>query len=123
MVIRPGHLRIFRDKVQKEGQMKRWKDPDENIPNMILEDYKKFFIDPIRQKPPFGFNSISRDIFENQNKKVRNLSNIGYRLLNFISYCHLFFSYCIGYINEENMKKYLIKNTDILRTIEIDCNY
>ena len=120
MVIRPGHLRIFRDKAHKEGQMKRWHDPDENIPNILLEDYKKNIIDPIRQKPAFGFNSISRDYFENQNKKVRNLSNIGYRLLNFISYCHLFFSYCIGYINEENMKKYLIKNTDILKIIEID---
>ena len=122
MVIRPGHLRIFRDKAHKEGQMSRWKDPDENIPNILLEDYKKNFIDPIRKKPGFGFNSISRDYFENQNKKVRNLSNIGYRLLNFISYCHLFFSYCIGYISEENMKKYLIKNTDILRIIEIDWN-
>ena len=122
MVIREGHLRLFRDKAQKEGQMKRWKDPDENIPNMILEDYKKKIIDPIRQQPAFGFNSISRDYFENQNKKVRNLSNIGYRLLNFISYCHLFFSYCIGYISEENMKKYLIKNSDILKIIEIDWN-
>ena len=122
MVIRPGHYRLFRDKAQKEGQMKRWKDPDENIPNKLLEDYKKEVIDPIRNTPAFGFNSIERDFFENQNKKVRNLSNIGYRLLNFISYCHLFFSYCSGYISEENMNKYLIKNTDILRIIELDWN-
>ena len=123
MVVRPGHYRLFRDKAQKEGQMKRWKDPDENIPNMLLEDYKKTVIDPIRNTPAFGFNSIERDFFENQNKKVRNLSNIGYRLLNFISYCHLFFSYCTGYISEENLKKYLIKNTDILRIIELDWNF
>ena len=122
MAIRPGHLRIFRDKTHKEGQMRRWKDPDENIPNMILEDYKKNIIDSIRKRNSSGFHSIERDYFESQNKKVRNLSIIGYRLLNFISYCHLFFSYCIGNISEENMKNYLIKNTEILTIIEIDWN-
>ena len=120
MVVRPGHYRLFRDKAQKEGQMRRWKDPDENIPNMLLADYKKQVIDPIRKKSAFGFNSIDRDYFEKQDKKVRNLSIIGYRLLNFISYCYLFFNYCLGNITKENLNKYLIQNTNILRIIEID---
>ena len=120
MVIRDGHYRIFKDAKQKVGQMSRWKDPDENIPNMLLDDYIKKVIEPIRKKSNFGFNSISRDFFENQNKKVRNLSNIGYRLLNFISYCHLFYGYCLGYISEENLKKNLIQNMTIIKIIQTD---
>ena len=124
MVIRPGHYRIFKDKEQKIGQMKRWNDSDENIPNIILADYIQKVIEPIKKKcsNSFGFNSVSRDFFEQQNKKIRNLSNIGYRLINFISYSHLFFSFCLGNISEDNMKKYLIENMNILKIIETDWN-
>ena len=122
MIIRPGHLRIFKDGKQKAGQMSRWKDPDENIPNITLDKYIKEIIEPIRKNCSFGFNPISRDFFENQKKKVRNLSNIGYRILNFISYCHLFYSYCLGYISEDNMKNNLVQNMTILKIIETDWN-
>ena len=122
MVIREGHYRIFKDAKQKVGQMSRWKDPDENIPNILLDEYIKKVIEPIRKKSSFGFNSVSRDFFENQNKKVRNLSNIGYRLLNFISYCHLFYGYCLGNISEENLKKNLIENMTIIKIIQTDWN-
>ena len=120
MVIRDGHYRIFKDGKQKVGQMSRWHDPDENIPNILLDDYIKKIIEPIRKNSNFGFNSISRDFFENQNKKVRNLSNIGYRLLNFISYCHLFYGYCLGYISEENLNNNLIQNMTIIKIIQTD---
>jgi hypothetical protein len=53
----------------------------------------------------FGFNEIDKGFFENQDKNIRKLSNIGYRLLNFISYCHLFYSYCLGNINQEELNK------------------
>ena len=122
MILREGHYRIFRDAKQKVSQMSRWHDPDENIPNLLLDEYIKKVIEPIRKSCSFGFNSISRDYFENQKKKVRNLSNIGYRLLNFISYCHLFFSYCLGYIPENNLNKYLIQNMSILKIIQTDWN-
>ena len=120
MVVRPGHYRLFKDIAQKQGQMNRWRDPEENIPNLILEDYYKKVIEPIKNSPSFGFNSISRDYFENQNKNIRKLSNIGYRLLNLISYYHLFFTYCLGNISEQNLEKYLIKNMNILKIIETD---
>ena len=122
MIIRPGHYRIFRDIKQKVGQMSRWNDPDENIPNILLADYIKTVIEPIRKKGTLGFIKISRDFFENQNKKVRNLSNIGYRLLNFISYCHLFYAYCLDSITENKMKEFLIENMTIFQIIETDWN-
>ena len=120
MVVRPGHYRIFKDIKQKVGQMSRWNDPEANIPNKILDDYIKDVIEPIRKKSAFGFNITDKDYFERQDKKIRKLSNIGYRLLNFISYCHLFYSYCLGYISNDEFNKSLIKNCDIFKIIQID---
>ena len=39
MVIRPGHLRIFKDEKAKKYQMRVFDEVDENIPNMILDEY------------------------------------------------------------------------------------
>ena len=63
---------------------------------------------------------MDRYYFEDQFKKVRKLSNIGYRLLNFISYCHLFYSFCLENISEEFLNKCLILNCDIITIIKID---
>ena len=122
MVVRPGHYRLFKNKDQQQEQMSRWNDPKENIPNILLEEYYKKVIEPIKKEPSFGFNPISSEYFLKQNKRVRKLSNIGYRLLNLISYCHLFFTYCLGNISEQNLKKYLIKDMNILKIIEMDWN-
>ena len=120
MVIRPGHYRIFKDQAQKNSQMNRWHDPDDNIPNRILDDYIRDVIDPIRKKSGYGFNVIDRDFFEKQDKKIRKLTNIAYRLLNYVSYCHLFYSFCLGNMTNLQLNKYLIKNCDILKIIQID---
>ena len=122
MVIRKGHYRIFKDLNQKTAQMSRWHDPDENIPNRTLDEYIKEVIDPIRKNSGNGFNVVAKDFFEKQDKKIRKLSNIGYRLLNFISYCHLFYSYCLGNISKAQLEACLITNCDILKIIQIDWN-
>ena len=77
-------------------------------------------IEPIKMKYSYKFNSISKEYFEDKEKKIRNLSKIGYRLLNFISYCHLFFTYCIGNISEEMLKRFLIKDMSIQQIIKSD---
>ena len=120
MVIRPGHYRIFKDQAQKVKQMSRWHDPDENIPNIIYDDYIKKIIEPIRNKSGYGFNIVTRDYFQSQDKKIRKLSNIGYRILNLITYSHIFFSFCIGNLTQNKFNEYLIKNCNILNIIDID---
>ena len=122
MVIRPGHYRIFKNKGHKEREMDKYNESDSNIPFKYLDQYKNEVIDPILNKAAFGFNQINMDYFKSQDKDVRKLSVIGYRLLNFISYSHLFFAYCLGYISEENMKKCLIKDMDIIQIIKSDWN-
>ena len=118
MVIRDGHFRIFKDEGQKQEQMEAYGEIDENFPNLTLAEYKLTVIEPIKQQTTFGFYSISRQFFENQNKNLRNLSIIGYRLLNYICYCHLFFAYCLDYISEKDLQLCLIQGMDILKIIE-----
>ena len=118
MELRKGHYRIFKDKNQKEEQMTMFDEIDINIPNMTLADYKMKIIEPIKNQSVCGFISITKEYFEKENKIIRNLSIIGYRLLNFINYCHLFFAYCLGFIPEQNLKLCLIKNMNIINIIE-----
>ena len=120
MVIRPGHIRIFKDQKAKKYQMKVFDEVDENIPNMILEDYINQVIEPIRKKSNKGIVEISKNYFEKKNKMIRNLSQIGYRLLNFILYSHLFFGFCIGNIQENDLKKFLIKDINIIDILFLD---
>ena len=118
MVIRPGHLRIFKDEKAKKYQMRVFDEVDENIPNMILSDYIKNIIEPIRNKNYTGIEICSKNYFIKNNKQIRNLTQINYRLLNFIFYSHLFFGYCIGNIDEFDIKNYLIQNMNIIEIIE-----
>jgi hypothetical protein len=85
-----------------------------------INSIKDIYIPGIDEK--LYINKVNKKQFLNSKKKVRNLSPIGYRLLNFITYSHLFFGYCSGYISEEDMKKCLIEDMDILEIIKKDWN-
>ena len=123
MVIREGHYRIFKNQEQKDEQMNMFGDTDKNIPNMLLDDYKTKVIDPILKNSIFGINQITKIRFEQNNLKVRNLSKIGYRLLNFILYSHLFFGHCLGYITDDNMNKYICEGLSCIKMLEIDWDF
>ena len=91
MVIRDGHYRIFLDLNQKNKELNRFGDNDINIPNMILSDYRANIINPKMEEQAFDINKPSKDIFKYNDIKIRKLSTVGYRLLNFILYSHFFF--------------------------------
>ena len=71
-----------------------------NCQNVI----KQSFI-PGNVKLNKGINLESKDIFLLSHKKVRNLSEIGFRLLNFIFYNHLFFANCLNFYSNEELNK------------------
>ena len=123
MVLREGHYRIFKNEEVKNAQMSRFGENDKNIPNLIFEDYIKKIIDPIKKKNAVGFNQISKDFFEKQDKEIRKLSDIGYRLLNYIAYIFLFFGFCADNISGEKLDKCLVKDMNILTIIEKDWIY
>ena len=122
MVLRKGHYRIFKDQAQKDGEMRKYGDTDVNIPNKILADYYKEVIFPKIEGSKFGINKIPKITFENANHKVRNLSIIGYRLLNFVLYSHLFFSNCLGFIKNENMNNYICDGMTCIKMLVTDWN-
>ena len=122
MVIRDGHYRIFKDAQHKEEELNDYGDNDQNIPNMLLADYKTIVIDPILESSKFGINQISKIRFVQNNMTVRKLSQVGYRLLNFILYSHLFFANCLGIISDEDMNKYVCGGMTYIEMLETDWN-
>ena len=120
MVIRPGHYRIFKDLKQKEEQMTKYDDCDENIPNRTLEQYKKEVIEPILNESKYSINRISKNIFIKKDKNIRGMSQITYRLLNFLLYSHLFYANCLDYIKDEQLKNYLHENMKCIDIMKKD---
>ena len=121
-VFRKGHYRIFKDEAQKKKEFDEYGDNDKNIPNMLLNDYKKDIIDPIIEKSKFGISKVSKIIFENAQQPVRKISQIGFRLLNFILYSHLFYSNCLGFISNDNMKKYVCDGMTCIKMLVTNWN-
>ena len=120
MIIRKGHLRIFKNIEDKNKEFNRFKDTDELIPNMILSDYKAKVVEPLLNKKFYGISKIDKITFIQKNKKIRNLSQVGYRLLNFIFFSHLFFSDCLGFINNKFKETYLYDNMTYIDIIKIN---
>jgi len=102
--------------------MARYGDNDKNIPNKLLAEYKRDKIDPILEKDRFGLSKVTKLIFQDVHQKVRKLSPIGYRLLNFIVYSHLFYANCLGYISNENLAKYICEGMTLIQMLETDWN-
>ena len=119
---REGHYRIFKDEAQKKGEFDRYGDNDKNIPNMLLNDYKVKIINPIIEKSKFGISKVSKIVFENIQQPVRKLSQAGYRLLSFILYSHLFYSNCLQFISNDNMKKYVCEGMTCIKMLVSNWN-
>ena len=58
---------------------------------MTIEEFKEQYIRPLYSKEK-GLNKVDINNFKKENKIIRNLSQISYRLLNYILYCNLFFA-------------------------------
>ena len=102
----PNYYRIFKDE-EEIRQLKLNKDnykKFEKLNSMTLEEFKKKYINPLYNKEK-GLNGIDKDTFKKEIKVIRNLSQISYRLLNYILYCHLFFAKL--FTKTEKYDKYL----------------
>ena len=106
---RPGHYIIFKNKEEKANLMSKYKLSEEMLQNKTLEDYIKDIIEPILKKEEKGLSIFNKDLFESKNK-IRKMSEIGYRLLNFILYSHIFFGNCFDFINNKDLEQYCIIN-------------
>jgi len=97
IVKRDNYFRIFRD--QKEiDEIKKDKDKRDKLKEinyMTLEDYKKKYIYKEFEKEKGIFINNDKNCindFKSDQKIIRNLSQISFRILNYILYSHLFFA-------------------------------
>ena len=113
LIKREGHYRIFKDEKQKKIEMSKLNITDDMVPNRTLNEYIKEVIEPFEEKENPGIKIIDEKIFKLKKKKVRNLSKITYRLLNFIIYSHLFFANYFEYLDDEDLENFCLVNNII----------
>ena len=116
IVKRKNYYRIFKDDYEidslKSNKAKGKKLKEINY--MTLKEFKEKFITPLYMKEK-GLSQIDKNYFFKDNKIVRNLSQISYRLLNYILYSHLFFAKL--FTNSNNFDKYIPKNMFWIETL------
>jgi len=72
---------------------------------MTIKQFEKDYITKL-YKDDKGLHIIEENYFKKNDKKVRNLSQISYRLLNYILYSHLLYAKLYTGVSE-NFNKYL----------------
>ena len=113
---RDNYYRIFKD----DNEIKALKKDEEEkkiiekINYLTLEKFKEKYIYEVQKKEKGIFIS-DKNSFKSDNKIIRNLSQITYRLLNYILYTHLFFARLIT--KKKELKNYLPKGMDFAETL------
>ena len=120
-VKRENHLRIFKDQDNINNINYDFYTYD-GFKYMIFEDFKNFCKDKLQDNKIIDIYSINFDLFLKESKNVRNLSKISYRLLNFILYSCLHYSFILGLLTEEQIVKFLPPFTTTFQIIEEDWN-
>ena len=116
---RKDFYRILKD----EKEEKKINQNDDNrkklksINHITLNEYKKKYIEKMDHKEEKGiYIPLDKSDFKSDSKIVRNLSQISFRLLNYILYSHLFFAKLISE-GENDFDKYLPKEMSWIEAI------
>ena len=116
---RDKYIRIFenKDEIDKLERNKYKYNKLKEIENnyMTKEEFKRNYIQPLYDKEK-GLNQINENYFKKDNKKIRNLSQLSYRLLNYILYSHLFFAKL--FTNADKFDNYKPKGMSWFNTIK-----
>ena len=116
IIKRDGYFRIFRNEKEIE-EIKKDKDNKNKlleINYITLDEYKKTYIKSGNKKGIFINND--KDNFKNDKKIIRNLSQISFRILNYILYSHLFFARLVTN-KSQDFDKYLPKSMNWVETL------
>ena len=116
IVKRSDYYRIFKDEneIKKCKKNENTKKKLDEINYMTIEKFKKDYISKQYENEKGVFKSDENN-FKNDKKIIRNLSQISYRLLNYILYIHLFFARII--IEKKDFDSYLPKKMNWIQTI------
>ena len=123
LVRRPGHMRIFlNDETRKSKFSPSY--ADKTMPNMLLDD---FYNNIVLKSSTGGLRYIDRKVAIGCNKKeflkrerIRGLSQISYRVANFVLFSHLFIARVMNYIDNEKLNYFIVKDMSIFEALEAD---
>ena len=93
---RPGHVKIINDNELNDGNCKYLKQLMNEVENERRKQFK-------------GFHKVKYEFFM-KNKKVRNISNITYRILSFIFYSCIYWSEKLEFLNRNNIQNFYFIN-------------
>ena len=101
-------VRIYYDEINKENVetredlIERYK--DQWYDSILLKDFNKEIEAKINQNFK-GINCNNYLLFLNENKQVRKLSQISYRILSYIIYSNILFNYLLDYLSLNDLKE------------------
>ena len=117
IVKREGYYRIFKDEneieeLEKDSYSKK---KLSEINYMTLDEYMKKYNEKNNNEKGI-YIYLNKNYFKNNNKVVRNLSHISFRILNYILYSHLFFARLVTK-KPNDFDKYLPKGMSWVETL------
>ena len=113
---REGYFRVFKDDDSLRIARENINQCEGNFET--LDSFWEKFINQNLRKEKKGIISISENHFLKDSKCIRKLSQISYRLLNYILFSNLLFASALGYIDRNQLKLYGAMNVSCIRIIE-----
>ncbi len=115
-VDREGHIRVCLNKIQEQEVLKYMNDNKWCLehPDKIKHKFRTTTIEELKKKVEAnnkvenpGVKKVSMKFFDNEEKKIRDLDQVSYRLLALIFYSCIYFSMLLGFISKEESLEYL----------------
>jgi len=100
LVERPGHVRIYYSREIKQNDRYKFEVPYMYL-NQLMDEVNKERNIQIR-----GLKKVKKDFYIDNDKKVRNVGMITYRILSFIFYSCIYYDSKLGYLNSNDLKKF-----------------
>mgnify|MGYP006872986723 CR=1 FL=1 len=114
---RKNYFRVFYNNEKKQIAERNRNQREGNFET--LDSFKQRYVDINFKNEKKGIiMNISRGYFLREDKYIRDLSQISYRLLNFILYSNLLFSSALGYIKRNQLRNYGAEGMTCIRIIE-----
>ena len=120
-VVRDGHFRIFKNENEKETVLNYGYSNRKLMKWKLLDQFKNE-VDLLINEEKIGVVKVSKEFFLKENKNIRNLNQISYRLLQFVFYSIVYFDFILGFVKEEDINKFIPNDINIIDMIFLNWN-
>lgn len=116
MRARKNYFRVFYNDSKKQIAESNKKQKEGNFETLV--SFKQKYVVENLRKENKGIIKISEEFFMKEDKYIRDLSQISYRLLNYILFSNLLFSSALGYIQRKDLGNYGAEGMTCIKMIE-----